>query len=359
MRVAIISGTAPFPEMAPETDEEGRYQIGGVAPGTFEVAVHDRDGKQIGLDSVVVRSGETAALDFSISGDETIEAGPPLPPRPVMRLHYADQVYEGSEGSYCWPDFRADDGSVVGICADKIRWGEVGDAIPVEEGSTLVLEVEAEGQAQALSAALYEVGSDTQERSVDLGPEATLLVDLPEGIYNRAVFGRWPEGDLAYEFRLEVRPGSSTTVAPPAGPGPCEKYLDLLVSFDEGRTEERAVVTSYQCMNSHVDSTGRGPSHSPSATLPAGSPLRLRLAAETQPTVVDARLYPEAGVAGYFFSWPEELPDGVEPVDTLRPTTSVSFQYLPQQPPGDYSLVIRAAWDGPIVVFYATSFSLE
>ena len=67
MRIAIVGGTASFPEIAPETDREGYYRIGGVPPGTFEVAVHDRDGQRIGLASVTVMSGETATLDFSVS----------------------------------------------------------------------------------------------------------------------------------------------------------------------------------------------------------------------------------------------------------------------------------------------------
>ena len=67
MRVGIISGTAAFPEIGPETDEKGYYQIGGVPPGTFQVAVHDSDGQRVGLKSVDVTSGETATLDFSVS----------------------------------------------------------------------------------------------------------------------------------------------------------------------------------------------------------------------------------------------------------------------------------------------------
>ncbi len=67
MRIAVVSGTASFPEIAPETDQEGHYRIGGVSPGTFEVAVHDRDGQRIGLASVTVTSGGAATLDFSVS----------------------------------------------------------------------------------------------------------------------------------------------------------------------------------------------------------------------------------------------------------------------------------------------------
>ena len=132
-----------------------------------------------------------------------------------------------------------------------------------------------------------------------------------------------------------------------------------MVSFDEGITEERAVVTSYQCMSSYVDSTGRNPSPSASSLLPADSPLNLRLAAEKQPMTLDVRLYRGARVSGSFLKWPEELPTGEEPVETLRPTPSRAFQFSPEAPPGEYSLVVRATWDGPVVVFYAMSFELE
>lgn len=67
MRVGIVSGTEPFLEIAPETDEKGHYRLSSIAPGTYEVAVHDKQGRRVGLKSVGVKSGETATLDFSIS----------------------------------------------------------------------------------------------------------------------------------------------------------------------------------------------------------------------------------------------------------------------------------------------------
>ena len=81
-------------------------------------------------------------------------------------------------------------------------------AIPVEQGSTVAIEVEADEQAQALSVAFYELDSETPLRYLELGsgPEVTFVSDLPEGVYNVAVFGRWSDGDIAYNFRLEVRP---------------------------------------------------------------------------------------------------------------------------------------------------------
>ncbi len=66
VRVLIVSGTAAFPEIAPATDEKGLYQIGGVNPGTFEVAFHDPNGDRIGLESVTVEGGLTSRLDLQI-----------------------------------------------------------------------------------------------------------------------------------------------------------------------------------------------------------------------------------------------------------------------------------------------------
>ena len=71
LRVFIIGGTAPFPEIAPETDDAGLYQIAGVPPGTFQVAVHDRQGERVGVESIDVKSGEASTLNFSISTDAT------------------------------------------------------------------------------------------------------------------------------------------------------------------------------------------------------------------------------------------------------------------------------------------------
>ena len=156
----------------------------------------------------------------------------------------------------------------------------------------------------------------------------------------------------------ELVPGGSTTAPPGTGLESCQKYLDLLVSFDEGITDEMAVVTSFQCLATHVDSTAQYPSRSPSLVVPHDVPLSLRMAAEQQPVTLDVRLYSGAGISGSFGKWPEELPTGIKSVDSLQLTPSLTFHYLPQQPPGEYSLVVRATWDGPIVVFFALSFRL-
>jgi len=83
LRVFIVGGTAPFAEIASETNDTGLYQIAGVPPGTFQVAVHDRQGERIGVESIDVRSGETSRLNFSISTDATGGDGNDLVSGPV------------------------------------------------------------------------------------------------------------------------------------------------------------------------------------------------------------------------------------------------------------------------------------
>ena len=79
MRVSIVSGTVGFPEILALTDEKGQYTIGSVPAGTFEVAVHDEEGSRIGLESVVVRDGETSTLDFTIPA-QVVSEEEDLPP---------------------------------------------------------------------------------------------------------------------------------------------------------------------------------------------------------------------------------------------------------------------------------------
>ena len=206
MRVGIVSGTAAFPEIGPETDETGYYQIGGIAPGTFQVAVHDREGRRIGLESVVVTSGETATLNFIVSVAEVTEDRLPLPPLPVMRLRHAGRVYDGVEGSYCWPVTHTDEGFVQELCADKVSWEALGAPIPVDAGDNVTIEIEAGEPPQELSASFFELDSDPRVRFATLGPglETALPVDLPSGVYNIQIFGQWEVGQMVYEFRIEV-----------------------------------------------------------------------------------------------------------------------------------------------------------
>ncbi len=145
----------------------------------------------------------------------------------------------------------------------------------------------------------------------------------------------------------------------------CQEHqgrMGLIVSADGA--EERAVVTSYQCGSAYIDSTGFYPSSTPALVIPKDVPLQLRLDADQDPVVLDARLYAGSGVSGSFLMWPEDFQEGMvnagaEAVDRFQPGLSLTFQYLPTVPPGEYSLLVRATWEGPIDVFYAVSLALE
>jgi hypothetical protein len=66
MRVSIVSGTAAFPEVAAVTSDEGRYSLGSIPAGSFQVGVHDQDGERVPLRDVEVSAGETVTLDFVV-----------------------------------------------------------------------------------------------------------------------------------------------------------------------------------------------------------------------------------------------------------------------------------------------------
>ena len=161
------------------------------------------------------------------------------------------------------------------------------------------------------------------------------------------------------EMLMELATAGSAAAQSITDPGSCRGYPILLVSNDDGSPGEPAVVTSYQCLSLQVDSTSQYPSKDPSLAVTQGVPLSFRLQAERNPETLELRLYSGSGISGSFFNWPEVLSSSQWPVDALNLTPSLSFQYFPQQPPGEYSLVVRATWDGPIDVFYATSFRLQ
>ena len=137
----------------------------------------------------------------------------------------------------------------------------------------------------------------------------------------------------------------------------CGEDLGLVISI--GGAEKYPVVTSYRCGSGYIDSTGLSPTRAPSLVLSKGESIDFKLLASNQPTDVELRLYSEAGISGWFLMWPEERPTKREAVDRFQPTSSQTFQYRPQVPAGEYSLVIRAFWEKDIDVYYALSFEVK
>jgi inhibitor of cysteine peptidase len=73
--LTIISGSAPFPEMAHLSNAEGFYRFPGIAAGTFEVAVHDGQGNKLVVQSVEVKAGEATAVEFILPSEDESELG--------------------------------------------------------------------------------------------------------------------------------------------------------------------------------------------------------------------------------------------------------------------------------------------
>ncbi len=61
--VVIASGTAPVPDIAALTNDQGKYQLSGIPAGTFKVAVH-KEGYAPQERIVTVREGEVSIIDF-------------------------------------------------------------------------------------------------------------------------------------------------------------------------------------------------------------------------------------------------------------------------------------------------------
>ena len=82
--------------------------------------------------------------------------------------------------------------------------------MPVTPGDSIIIEIEADDKPQKLHAAIFveaaEHASDPAVKVVELdsGLLVPLAVDLPPGIYNMRISGRWGVGDQAYKFRMKV-----------------------------------------------------------------------------------------------------------------------------------------------------------
>ena len=379
IRVAILSGTAAFPEISPETDEEGYFQIGGVPPGTFQVAAHDRDGREIGLKSVTVTSGETATvmLTVMLSGagrqpsmqePTSISTKEPTDglclPAAKLGVSVGDtwtlsgpvKVPVGFPGEL--PQNAAELASTFVVTAVETIESLTGrGSTPIQqpsvslrvtnitldtEGNVLTTEDSSGSWAPAAVANLGPVLTpdwechkrawlngwppaakpSVGERSLlsgitavvfsvsqpfvfpDQGIDATVVrhhgYEIATGrvvLQEIRATGTMNGKPLDMQILQELGPAGADDGASNTGPGTCDEYLEVVASIDQRRIEVQAVVTSYQCLSSYLDSTAQYPFKSPSLVVPHGVPLSLRLEPEAQPNALDVRLYPGAGVS--------------------------------------------------------------
>ena len=128
------------------------------------------------------------------------------PLQPVIRLHYGGQVYDGVPGNFCWPvepgAFLSGASSTCGV-ETAFPWRDLDlSAMPVTAGDSIIVEIEADDRPQELRAAIFEEApehaSDTAVQVVELAPglKAPLAVDLPAGVYNMRITGRWGGSEI-------------------------------------------------------------------------------------------------------------------------------------------------------------------
>ena len=154
--------------------------------------------------SVVVSTPDTPTEIMS----KTTEKNLVQPLRPVIRLHYGGQVYDGVPGNSCWP---VEPGA--SLCADEgpLPWRAFDlSAVHVAAGDSIIVEIEGDDRPQKLRAAIFaeasQHASDTAVLVVELDPgfTAQLVVDVPAGVYNMRITGQWEVGDQAYKFQMKV-----------------------------------------------------------------------------------------------------------------------------------------------------------
>ena len=72
MEVVILGGDDEPSTASTRTDTRGRYRIENTAPGTYDVAVFDRAGERLAVQSVTVAGGEDSVLDITLPMEITL-----------------------------------------------------------------------------------------------------------------------------------------------------------------------------------------------------------------------------------------------------------------------------------------------
>ncbi len=66
--VMIVEGHASHPDLAAITDESGRFELGGLTPGWYNLEA--RDGQRSARRSVELTAGDRAWIDFAMAAPD-------------------------------------------------------------------------------------------------------------------------------------------------------------------------------------------------------------------------------------------------------------------------------------------------
>jgi len=134
---------------------------------------------------------------------------PPLIPEPVdtsslpvISLRYQRGIFEGVQGSYCWPTGGVDEAT---LCADT-TFPESDETIIVLHGNEFKVLIEAATAPNNLGVSIFnEEQSFITSLELTAGLTSSFNINQAPGVYYLLVSGAWPVGDISYGFKIKVR----------------------------------------------------------------------------------------------------------------------------------------------------------
>ncbi len=164
-------------------------------------------------------TGDDLTGPTTITDIETSQTSLEIPALPVISVTHEGTEYPGAEGSYCWP-VEIDGDSIVGLCADKIRWDGITTAIEVDPNDSIILNIDAHEFFSELTFSIFT--KDVDEPPVLIhrvrGFGDRIMLGLRPGSYYATAFGFWEAGDISYEFEFTVRDTGEPVTQVPSDP---------------------------------------------------------------------------------------------------------------------------------------------
>ncbi|MDP3735108.1 MAG: hypothetical protein Q8R39_01620 [bacterium] len=183
--------------------------------GTVQSHHYHLSGRQV---AIVVGIAVLIAT-AGIGGYVFLKNSLPQPPQlPIIRLWHNGVVYDGVEGSYCWPTQESSaDGEFLNLCVDRV-FGGPETSIRVPSGDTMSIDVQAYAPAEKVWVTLFqESGERLSDIPVTVGETvSTFVLDTSPGTYVVLVSGAWSDdkfaGDINYSFTVQVVGGTNNEI---------------------------------------------------------------------------------------------------------------------------------------------------
>lgn len=132
-----------------------------------------------------------------------LQPDPSRPPRAALRSH-AGEV-EAGQGSSCWSQPPAPDGTRQMLCADTFAYPESDATLPVRKGERLTLRFATDEQPNELLASVQD--SDDGEGTpiaVAAANPTTFVLDVPPGPHRLFFSANWASGSGTWGVKVSV-----------------------------------------------------------------------------------------------------------------------------------------------------------